>query len=69
MKNIGKTLLAALLALALLAGCASGNSGSSSSAPESQSAVQGGTFTVTGSGYGGDVTVDWSWVKTRSPWW
>ena len=59
MKNIGKTLLAALLALALLAGCASGNSGSSSSsAPESQPAAQGGTFTVTGSGYGGDVTVD-----------
>ena len=55
MKKIGKTLLAALLALALLAGCRAGSG--SSSASGSQSA-QSGRYTVTGSGYGGDVAVE-----------
>lgn len=57
MKRTAKILLVLALVLALLAGCGANSAPGSSSAPQSQPAAEGGSYTVTKTGYGGDVTV------------
>lgn len=59
MKRTAKILLVLALVVALLAGCGANSTPGSSSAPQSgsQPAAGSGSYTVTKTGYGGDVTV------------
>ena len=52
-----KKFAAALLALVMVAGCSS-TTGTTTTTPSSEGSMTAGTYTATGSGYHGDITIE-----------